>query len=72
MKERELIESFLRFAGKKGVELGGLVVHGFALEQTTYRPMASQDYPGLISDFIKDLAFQSLPPEAKNEFKGES
>lgn len=52
MDKKQVIERFLTFAETKGVELGGTVVYGFALGYDEFRPMAKQDYPNLIADFL--------------------
>ena len=58
--EKELIEAFLKFADEKGIELGGQVTHGFAMEKSTYRPMASEDYEKLISHFIESRSLNCI------------
>lgn len=50
--ERELITKFITFFESKGIELGGFVTCGFAMERTEFAPMHKDDYQNLINDFL--------------------
>lgn len=54
-EKTQIIEAFLAFAEKKGIELGGDVTYGFGLEHTEFRPMLKEDYSALIRDFVSDF-----------------
>ena len=61
--EEIAIRQFLTFAELKGVEMGGTVTYGFAMEYSDFRPMHKDDYGNLISDFVKSLKAGNEQPK---------
>lgn len=59
-EKSEMLMDFLRFADSKDMHLGGIVVYGFGMEHSDFRPLHKDDYQNVIDDFLA-----SLPSEGR-------
>lgn len=51
---QNLIGEFVDFLKSKRMDICGYVISGYALEFEEYRPLAPEDLPKVIADFIKE------------------